>query len=223
MKKLIQLSSLAVMLLISCQLQAQYLRLQGGLNLANMINQTNDTSFHSNYTNRAGFHAGFVGGMAFGHLGVEGGLLLSSKGFNDENTIELGNGDIQRTVSNLSILYLDVPIDLKASLGHGGVGLFATAGIVFSYGLSGFYSEEVLLNDQSMETSKDKITWGSGTDAHLKSADFGVSLGGGFDVGNINMGVKYTWGLNNIAPSTENGAEIKNKVLQVTLGLKFLQ
>ncbi len=55
---------------------------------------------------------------------------------------------------------------------------------------------------------------------YLKSTDFGLNIGLGYEFSNgLNAGARYNFGLSNI--SDENGGDIKNSVFSVGLGYSF--
>ena len=220
MKNLTKLIIIIAILGLSSQSHAQYIALKGGLNLSNMLDKDNDKTYSSDYSNRAGYHVGLIAGIRTGFIGVEGGLLISSKGYNFEYTEVLG--DTVNFSGNRNLVYLDVPINLKLSAGLGGNRLFATVGPVFGFGLTGKTTMEETINNETPTETEEKIKWGSSADDHLLSMDIGLGLGGGIEIGNITFSASYNWGLVNLAPNTDNGEEIKNNVLQFSLAFKLL-
>lgn len=204
----------------SAQSHGQYLSLKGGVNMANQIAKDNSTTFSSDYSNRIGYHVGLVAGIGAGPIAAEGGLLVSSKGFNYNYTGEQGNAiTTYNGYSNLT--YLDVPINLKLRVGLGGARVFATVGPVFSFGLSGTNYEEITVSGVDPVSEETDVKWGNSDDSHYKQMDLGVGLGGGVQLGKISLSATYNWGLTNLAPNPSDGEEIKSRTLQFTLGFKL--
>lgn len=216
MEKLIRLSMLIVVFLFSSQVYGQYLKLQGGVNLATQINKDNSETYSNNYANRTGFNAGFVGGIGLGPIGVESGLLVSTRGYNYNYTEEV-NGEEWDYSGNNHLYYLDVPVMLRLKA----AGFYLTAGPVLSYGLGGTYIDEITINDD-VTKNDGKINWGDTVDDDLKRMDVGMGLGAGIQLGNISLSAGYNWGLVNLSPTGEDGEEIKNRLLQFSLGFKIL-
>jgi hypothetical protein len=213
---------LFVVLLAICTAQAysQYIVLKGGLNLSNQLIKDNNETYSTNFTNKPGFHAGLMAGIGFGPMAVEGGLLASSKGYQYSYT-EVNGTSSTKYIGSTNLVYLDVPINLKLSAGLGGIRVFGTVGPVFSFGLTGKSDDEYATNGGDPVTSKEPIKWGSTADDDYKPMDVGLGLGAGIVVGKLILGVTYNIGLSNLAPITDNGAEIKNKVLQFSIGFKI--
>ena len=216
MKTLLKLILGLTLISVSTQINAQYLALKGGLNLSNQIVQNNDSTFSSDYTNRAGFHAGAVVGIGFGMFAVEGGLLVSTKGYNYDYDVSGGS------VSSYSNpIYLDVPINLKLRMGVGIAKIYGSAGPIISYGIGGSNNYESNLPGTDPVIDEEKIKWGTGEENDLKPLDVGLGLGAGIELGKISLGFTYNWGFTNLAPVSNNGLEIKNRNMQFSLGIKL--
>lgn len=204
-------------LLLPAIASAQYLWLKGGVNSSNMTVKDNQQTYSTDYLNRIGYHAGLTGGMRFGFIGFESGLLLSSKGYNFDQTYD--NGD--KIAGNTSLLYLDVPVLLKLSAGLGSMRVYAATGPVFAFGLSGTTTEETTLAGQDPVLVEEKIKWGNTADDDIKSSGVDYMVGAGIELSKLSLGVSYNWSLSNLAPTTDNGQEIKHSLWQFTLGFKI--
>jgi hypothetical protein len=214
MKKISKLVLAIALFSLSSQTFGQYIAIKGGLNLSNMVIKDNNGTISSDYTNRAGFHAGLMAGIGFGPVAVEGGVLASTKGFNY-------NDDASSASGNTNLIYLDVPVNLKLRLRLAGIGVYGTVGPVFSFGIGGKTTYDQTLSDGSIKTTQEKINWGTTVNDNLKPMDVGLGLGAGLDLGKISLGVNYIWGLSNIATNTDDGASTNNKVLQFSIGFKI--
>ncbi|QQS52528.1 MAG: PorT family protein [Bacteroidota bacterium] len=206
-----------LVLLLPSVVSAQYLWLKGGVNSSNMTVKDNQSTYSTDYLNRIGFNAGLTGGMRFGFIGFEGGLLLSSKGYNFDNTDINGN----KVAGNTSLLYLDVPVLLKLSAGLGSMRVYAATGPVLAFGLSGTNTTETTLSGQDPVQVEEKIKWGSSADDDIKSSGVDYTVGAGIELSKLSLGVSYNWSLSNLAPTTDNGQEIKHSLWQFTLGFKI--
>lgn len=91
--------------------------------------------------------------------------------------------------------YLQVPLNAIWTFGLGNIHAFIDAGPYFSYAV-----------DIDKDFRAEKFDWGLG-------------LGGGLDIGKIHAGVRYDWGLQNIAK--ESGENIKNKAFTIFVGYFF--
>lgn len=93
--------------------------------------------------------------------------------------------------------YLQVPLNAIWTFGIGNLNAFLNAGPYFSYAID--------LNRKAKDAI-DKFDWGLG-------------LGAGLDIGKIHAGVRYDWGLQNIAKN--DNYNIKNKAFSIFAGFFF--
>lgn len=218
-KSIQQIAMCFVLVVLAGQVNGQYLQLKGGVNLADQIYKSSTENFSEDNYNRIGFHAGLITGIGFGPIGVEGGVLASTRGYNYKfsSTDDAGVTTDYNGYSDL--YYIDVPVNLKLKA----AAFYATIGPVFSYGLTGSYTDKVKIVGSDDVTETDgKVKWGNTAEDDLKRMDVGLGLGAGIQLGNISLSAGYNWGLVNLAPTTDNGEELKNRVLQFSLGLKIL-
>jgi opacity protein-like surface antigen len=223
--KTIKIFSLAVLMsfgLFVSQSNAQTFGVKAGLNLANMHTEDDSGTLSDDFKSQVGFHAGVTAEFPITEmLSFEAGLLASTKGFkqDSEETI-LGTTVSYKASSNL--LYVDVPLTLKATFGiSDGANLFVQAGPYLGMGLSGKYKTETTVAGQTEKEESD-IKWGSNADEDdLKRMDFGLTGGAGVEFNNISVGLSYGLGLANISAYTEENAKINNRVLGISVGYKF--
>ena len=93
--------------------------------------------------------------------------------------------------------YLQIPLNAIWSFGVGNLKAFVIGGPYFSYAVD---------LDKKIKDAAEKFDWGLG-------------LGAGLDIGKVHAGVRYDWGLQNIAK--ESGAEMKNKAFSIFAGFFF--
>jgi hypothetical protein len=69
-----------------------------------------------------------------------------------------------------------------------------------------------------------KYTDASGTTdikSNFNSSDFAAVIGAGVDFGPLNAGLRYNFGLSNIAKNTTGGETVKNTLFQIVAGFKL--
>ena len=196
--------------MLSFQSYAQSFGVKGGLSLANMLIEDEDETMSDEFSMKPGFHVGgFIDYSLSDFLSVEASLLLNTKGFKWED------GDY---IMKFKLLYLDIPIALKASYNlSDNLTMYGAVGPYLGIGLSGKAESEY-----DGETDEENIEWGNNEDEDdLKRFEFGATFGGGVEIGAIQVGISYDLGLANISSYTDYGSTIKNRVLKFSVGYKF--
>jgi hypothetical protein len=176
--------------------------IKGGLNVSNLI-----TDEVTDKNARYGFHAG-VYGQLFANEGfaIQPELNFSTKG----NKVSYNVGIIdQETKFNLS--YLDVPILAVFKLGDAAE---IHAGAYWAYLVGANIDTDGDLGDDFRQLDRDNFDdW-----------DYGLVGGVGFNLGDIQIGARYNYGLNTIARS-EGARRIlgstKNSVGQIYLAFNL--
>lgn len=176
--------------------------IKGGLNVSNLI-----TDEVTDKNARYGFHAG-VYGQLFANEGfaIQPELNFSTKG----NKVSYNFGIIdQETKFNLS--YLDVPILAVFKLGDAAE---IHAGAYWAYLVGANIDTDGDLGDDFRQLDRDNFDdW-----------DYGLVGGIGFNLGDIQIGARYNYGLNTIARS-EGARRIlgstKNSVGQIYLAFNL--
>jgi hypothetical protein len=51
--------------------------------------------------------------------------------------------------------------------------------------------------------------------------DYGLNIGAGFEVNNLQIRVQYSLGLNNLDPDNDSDFDTKNRVIGISLGYMF--
>ena len=149
-------------------------------------------------------------------LAFESGLILGTKGTKMHEEIDMDG--IVDMKFNTNLLYLDIPLNLKAYFDAGGVKAYGSFGPYFGMGLSGKMKVKAEYDGETEEESED-IEWGSDAEEDdLKRLDFGLAFGAGVDLKPITIGVSYGLGLANISAYTDGGASIKNSLIALSVG-----
>ncbi len=177
--------------------------IKGGLNLSNLyINDVDDENA------RVGFHAGLFGQLELADaFAIQPEILYSTKGAKAEYDITVFEGE-----SELNLNYLDIPVLAVFKIGD----VFEIhAGPYVGFLLNSKFSTEGDLGDDVEELDKD----------HFSETDFGLSAGAAFGTETLKAGLRYNYGLTEIADSDIASTFIgdaKNSALQlyISFGLK---
>ena len=183
----------------------------GGINIAR-ISVPFDDSFavpevEISNGRRVGFNGGLFAGIPLGRrLAFDTGALVSARGARMEATSPLfGSG-----TSDLRMIYLDVPLFLRAPLAAAGnQRLSLLAGGMFGARLSARMRAEAAGQSNEMTITDE-----------LPAADFGLTLGGRVDAGRGVVLVYYTFGLSDLAKG-EAPSAIRHRILTVLGGFRF--
>jgi hypothetical protein len=221
MKKIKNLLFIVLLITLASSTFAQSFGIKAGLNLSNMTMKDDEDTYSDDYKMLPGFHVGVVAEIPFSDMfSFEPGLLLSTKGFKFEESEEY-MGETMESKMKMSLYYLDIPLNLKASFGSDDTKFYGTFGPYLGMGLSGKYKSEISFMGET-ESEDEDVEWGSDAEEDdIKRFDFGVAVGAGVEFGAISVGAAYALGLANISAYTEEGSSIKNKVISVSVGYKF--
>lgn len=208
MKNLGKVFFFFLLLIVSGQMYAQKIGIQGGINLVNMLDKDDEGTYSDEYDMNLGFNAGATVDLELSKLmSLEVGAIVDSKGFKVSQ---------EGYSLKLKFLYLDVPVLLKAGYSLSSVRLFGAAGPYIGVGLTG----KVVAEMDGQKESED-IKWGSGEDNDIKRLDYGAKFGIGAEVMKFSLGAYYSLGLANVAAVTDGGTKGKHKVISISLGYRF--
>ena len=221
MKKIKNLLFIVLLITLASSTFAQSFGIKAGLNLSNMVQKDDDDTYSDDFKMLPGFHVGVVADIPFSDMfSFEPGLLLSTKGFKYEESEEY-MGETMEAKMKMSLFYLDIPLNLKASFGSDDTKFYGTFGPYLGMGLSGKYKSEITFMGETEEEDED-VKWGTDEEEDdMKRFDFGIAFGAGVQFGAITAGAGYQLGLANVSPYTENGSTIKNNVISVSVGYMF--
>ena len=200
MKNLFRTFCIVTFTMFSLSTYSQSIGIKAGLNISNMkfdwVDQTTSETFKSYF----GFHVGITG--EFGNkLSFAPAVLLSTKGAKVDS--EFGE--------QTTLLYLDIPLNLKYTHDMGSAKIFGLVGPYIGIGLSGTYE---------FDGAEEDISFGDGTDDWYKRTDIGLGFGGGLEFNKVCVGITYSLSLIDAA-SPDFGAVIKHRVLAISLGYKL--
>jgi len=188
----------------------------------------------------------YSGGMVLNYeflpqiMGISTGIEFSQKGFNvNLDKLKQVYNDIQEVKGdwNVALQYIQMPVSMYYKLGNFNI----NAGPYMAYGLGGIekYDMELLLDDGTtllLNGSEDMIPVSGEVDADLadegetmlinyfNKLDFGLNIGAGFTIKNMQINLQYQQGLTNITPDLVNEPDFnpadlisKNNVLSMEL------
>jgi len=223
MKKV--LTGMAV-LFICANANAQLFYAQGGVNLAN-ITKTNDGHTEKNNLLTT-FNVGLMGRFGLSKtVDLESGLLLTGHGSKAETYFNGGNDYVKSTFNPL---YVELPLNLIIAVPlEKNTGLFFNAGPYIAIGVGGKSKTDSKFgpltssSNTSIKFSNDDPFTSQQDDASydkLKRFDYGINVGGGFQLAHLILKANYGFGLAKInSTESNNTANDKNKYRTVSISV----
>lgn len=192
---------LALVVLIAGAVQAQstYSGFRAGLNLATISgSDVNDAEM------KVGFQAGGVFLMPFTkEIGLQSGLLFSSKGYSTSMEIAGVNNTYSATTYTI-----EVPINIAYGIGDEDAQFQIFAGPYLGVFLMGSYKSESTIGGQTTETTGDIES------DDISTLDLGLNFGVGYKMDALLINAGYGLGLTTLDPDGE--MDMKNAVIQIT-------
>jgi len=177
-----------------------------GLNLSTMTMKYSGMSLDPK--TKAGFHIGCISEINIAkNFYLQPGLIFTTKG----SKYSVKDYGYSYDIS-ISPSFIELPVNALYKIDVSSIKVFLLAGPSFAYGIGGKYKE----NDES-----DDIKFGSGDDKDMKPFDLGLNMGAGMEVKNFQLMLQYNLGLLNLAPVTDNDAEMKTRVFSISLAYLF--
>ena len=193
-----------------------------GLNFTN-INRSSDTALVSTDA-KLGFH---LGGSLYiplsDKIDFETSLLYSNEGYQSDEAanISILNGPIKTTSPlTTNLTYIDIPFGCRFHSTPVDERLFfADAGFYYSILLFARQKQEYEQNGEQ-KNFKESMTIGSNSLDFVRRSDFGLTLGGGVELGFVQIGIHYDFGLLNIASNQSQNSSILNRNFRISLALR---
>jgi hypothetical protein len=211
MKKLLLLISIFFTTLAT----AQTVRLQGGPQLSTLYYKDMDGRITDGVKSRPSFHVGAVAEWEIADaFSFETGLLYSGRGMKVDSYFD---GKV-----NLILHQLEIPLVGKMYFDVGSQRLYGVFGPYIGINLAGKYKpqgEDVFGGYQSAY----KLDIGSDQNQDLKRIDAGLKLGGGIELGPLQVGLFYNLGLANNSPYTGERFSMKQGVFGVSASYKIFK
>ena len=217
MKKLL-VTAFAIAMLANAKAQ---LYIQGGVNLANITKTTDGQTEDNNMLTT--FNAGILSRFGLSKMvDLESGLLFTGRGSKAETYFTSGSTTDNYVKTKFNPYYIEVPLNLVVRVPlqktHG---LFFHAGPYAAIGVAGKSTTDQKLlglsshSENDIEFANDDPFTSRQEDASyykLKRFDFGLNVGGGFDLGKLLLKVNYGYGLTKInSTESNNASDDKNK------------
>lgn len=193
MKKIALLTIFTCIISLTTYAQGFKLGLKGGLNIATMGGDLTDIE------SRAGFHVGVYAGAKMSKFGVDGEILFSTQGTQDDT-----NSDFK-----LNYDYILIPIVGKFYIVKG---LNIYAGPQFGILVKSEFTDGVTDTDHKDYTN---------------SSDVSIVVGAGFEIMKFRAGLRYNIGLSDVNDDPTQafffgGEELKNQVFQIFVGIDLI-
>jgi hypothetical protein len=216
MKNVYKLFVVLFLLSLTAQTFAQpTFGIKGGLNFANMVVKDDDDTYSDDFKMNLGFQIGGTAEFIINEkFSFEPALLLSTKGFKmteDEDGYE--------ETMKLNLMYLDIPLNVKAYFDAGGTKVYGLFGPYLGMGLSGKTKYEWDDGDGDSGSESEDVEWGE--DGDFKRLDFGLTIGAGLNIKGIDVGLSYNLGLANINPESDSDLKWSHRIFSVTAAYKF--
>lgn len=206
MKKVLLTLAVVAMFVVSASAQLTF-GARAGLNLANVSGDVEDNSM------LIGFQVGAIADYALSDaFSVQTGLLLSQKGAK----YEMGDETAKATAN-----YLEIPIHGVYALDMGGNTLQLFAGPYIGVGLFGkITSDAEGWEDVDFDFMQDIPADYDGEGYPMSMLDYGVNIGAGYKMNNIQIQAQYGLGLGNTIPKFD-GESPEDKVTNTNIQLSL--
>jgi hypothetical protein len=183
-----------------------------GLNFSGMPNNTNYIIGNQHIYN--GYHFGGITEFRlYGQLFLQPGVLITNRG----SKYIVGNSASGSTTGYSYFQFYtfnaDIPVNLKYNFDFGTFKFVLLAGPQVGYGFSGKWAA-------SNRTST-KVHFGNDPTDDLKPFDYGLNLGGGLEVGRIQLTSQYYMGLRSLSPQIPPLKEQKYKMVSLSIAFLF--
>ena len=217
MMSAIRAAGIGIFLLVTVfNASAQILRIQTGINLADMaVSPDNDTQ------KNAGIQLGLTGEFTLNHyLSMEAGIFRSPKGFKLVATVE-SNGSIMKEKYLFNANYVDIVLNAKGSYFLDDIRLTFSAGPYLGIGIGGRHKTITYVDGEKVSTSMSDISWGSDIQDDIRRYDFGLSFGAGCEYGAFQLQIFYQFGLPDVSSESVLWEELKNRLIGISAGFRI--
>jgi hypothetical protein len=202
--------------------------IQGGVNFANISTSKSGATEKNNML--TSFNAGVMArSNSTETIALEAGLLLEERGAKADTYLTSATDD-NYVKTKFNPLYLELPVNfvVRLPLQHK-ENIFFNAGPYVAMGIAGKSKVEtkflgaVSNSSNDIEFNNDNPTTTQQEDASydkLKRFDYGVNVGGGFDLGSVILKANYALGMAKInSTQSDNSTDNKNKYRTVSVSI----
>lgn len=131
-------------------------------------------------------------------------LILSAKGSDYE---------VDSVYHSLSPVFIEIPLLAVCTFGSGVFKFSLFAGPYIACGMGGYK----IVGDGELKNLK----YGSGENKDLRPFDIGFNFGAGLTIKKVLISAQYGIGLANLSTDTSAGAEMKNRVIGISISQAF--
>jgi len=151
------------------------------------------TTIGGNFKNRTGYHFGAFALVKLTKIGIQPEIIFSQQG----SKVRINNEDVDGNFS-----YINIPVLLK---------LYTIAGINLQAGPQFGFLSRAEIDGENMKDS-------------FKNSDISLALGAGWDLPfGLSIDARYNLGLSKIEEDSPEFKNIKNQVIQISLGYKLIK
>ena len=199
--------------LVAFTLQAQDVTFgaKAGLNFASL-----DIT-DSNIDGRTSFHLGITAEFEMSDtFSIQSELLYSAQGATEDDGETIGT-TVYNDDYKFKLNYLQIPVMAKFYVSEGlSLEVGPQIGFLLSADVENDYS--TIDNGTVLDSGSIEIDYKD----FMKSVDFGLNFGLGYKLDSgLNFGLRYNLGLNDVYDVDGSNTEIKNRVLQLSVGYNF--
>ncbi len=209
--------------LVTSTLYTQNFKVKGGLSLASVSFSENASFFEQPEVSPEklpAFHLGVGLEFPLGNiLSIQTGVTYQNRGFKSEIT-EVFEGVEITGEGELKSSYIDIPLTLKASHDLGNTTIYVFGGGYAGIGISAQSESRASALRFSTSTS---IEWQFGEDGDFNRWDYGALVGAGVQFNSVFLEFSYGLGLANIFQDPIADETMKNRLISVSAGYRFIK
>lgn len=171
----------------------------------------------SNIDGRTSFHLGITAEFEMSDtFSIQSELLYSAQGATEDDGETIGT-TVYNDDYKFKLNYLQIPVMAKFYVSEGlSLEVGPQIGFLLSADVENDYS--TIDNGTVLDSGSIEIDYKD----FMKSVDFGLNFGLGYKLDSgLNFGLRYNLGLNDVYDVDGSNTEIKNRVLQLSVGYNF--
>lgn len=191
-----------------------------GLNISNVLAQSDDTLFSEDFKPRFTGHIGIkliYNPTAF--FSIRSGFTFNARGYKEDVPPPPGFGNSSELEFIFSALYIDIPLVVQANLTpkveQGGI--FLRGGGYYGFAVGGGTRLKNKSDDPIRTTGPQNLSIGNSATDDIRKGDYGLTLGGGLSFVSFEIAAMWDIGLANISNDNSNGFYAKNRLFRLDL------
>lgn len=213
MKILTKLLLMLSLVSASIQINAQEIKLKGGINLSSVSWKYYEDSYSEEYKYRLGFQLGSTIDILLSeYYSIDIGAIIILRKFEHMNDPIINNGITHEWNTEYNRWYFEIPAMFRREFRLKQTRLFGEIGAYTGIGLSGNLSYEIYHDGEISQEGSSDVKWGA-EDDEINRFDFGFAAGIGMIINKLEIGICYEHGLiNNVH---EEGKISKNRTFLI--------